>query len=436
MHPTQRAMALSLGCVFILAGCSDDAPTEPSSSTTSYYADVKPIIDRSCVGCHQAGQIGVGLLDSYAEVAQRAPAIREQVVDRVMPPWHADSDCNDYQGDRSLSQDEIDLVAAWIDAGAPAGDPADDANAAIAELPSLPRVDATLELPVAYTPSTKAGDDYRCFVVDFPAATTKFVTGVHVQPGNATSVHHVIAFYAGADQAAEIDALDAADPAPGYECFGGAGTNNLAGMLAGWAPGAGASETPPGTGILVEGGSKVIIQMHYNTVTWDGAPDATRIELMLEDSVDRVGWFQFFTNPQWVLAKAMPIPAGEPDVMHEFTAPGIAQFITNGEPFDVYAATFHMHTRGTSGRLSVKHADGEESCLLDIPRWDFNWQGGYNLTEPVRVTAADALYIQCHWDNSLENQPVVNGMQMPPNELNWGEGTGDEMCLGGVFVSP
>jgi hypothetical protein len=91
--------------------------------------------------------------------------------------------------------------------------------------------------------------------------------------------------------------------------------------------------------------------------------------------------------------------------------------------------------RGTHGRVELQHPDGSSDCLLDVPRWDFHWQGGYGFTHPKRMNPGDQLYLECHWDNTAANQPVVNGVQVAPTELNWGEGTGDEMCLTAVYVT-
>lgn len=431
---------MTMAPLALLACGGDEAPTEPPSTTNdaaiTYHRDVRPILEQKCVGCHQDGQIGEGPLDSYGDVVARSTIVEQQVRDRLMPPWHAGKDCNDYRFDPSLTQEEIDLIVGWVDDGTPEGDPADMPPIEPEEQPELSRVDLSLEMPEPYTPDATQSDDYRCFAVDFPGDSTQYVTGIGVHPGNASTVHHVIAYFVGPDQVDEVAALDDADPGLGYTCFGGAGTSfQSTGMLAGWVPGAAPSDLPTGTGIRIEPGTKVILQVHYNMVTWDGEPDRTRLDLRIDDEVDREAWLQFFTNPQWPLAKAMPIPAGDPDVSHGFTAKNIAQFIADGSAFDVYSAGLHMHTRGRTASMRVQHADDSESCLVEIPRWDFNWQGSYGFTQPVRVEPGDAMSIACSWDNSPQNQPIVDGSQMPPQDINWGEGTDDEMCLGTIYMA-
>ena len=88
-----------------------------------------------------------------------------------------------------------------------------------------------------------------------------------------------------------------------------------------------------------------------------------------------------------------------------------------------HTASLHMHTFGHTGRFFVEHEDGSETCLLDIDDWDFNWQRDYDFQIPVKLAAGDRLSVRCSWDNPTDQ------------DLNWGEGTGDEMCLATMFVT-
>lgn len=414
------------------AGCTTEE-SEPASGLT-YYADVQPIIEKNCVGCHQDGAIGQGLLTTYGNVASRAQLIKQQVVDRLMPPWLADGACNDYQHDRSLTEEEIAILSDWADAGAPEGTPVEHHTQPEKRSGEMSRVDLTLSVPVDYVPQIQP-DDYRCFLVDWPESEVTHVTGFGVRPGNGTTVHHVIAFIAPPDQVQAYEDIDAAEEGPGYTCYGGPGGPQAqnGGFLGGWAPGGPPLDYPEGTGIKLEPGSKIILQVHYNTISWDGQPDRTSVDLKLDKTVQTEAMWAFFTNPNWFYSHQMPIPAGAPDVEHSF-AMEIAPFF--GGPVTVYDVTLHMHTRGTKATLDVVNKDQSESCLLDIPRWDFNWQFPYRLAEPRVIDFGDQLRIDCHWDNSPENQPVVDGMQQPPTDINWGEGTHDEMCLGAVYATP
>jgi hypothetical protein len=95
-----------------------------------------------------------------------------------------------------------------------------------------------------------------------------------------------------------------------------------------------------------------------------------------------------------------------------------------GVPLLAHMAGVHMHTRGARATATVVRGGSTQACLVDVPRWDFNWQGIYEFAEPILIEPSDLVRIECHFDNSSGDTP-----------LKWGEGTDDEMCLGAVYVS-
>ena len=122
----------------------------------------------------------------------------------------------------------------------------------------------------------------------------------------------------------------------------------------------------------------------------------------------------------------LDIPAGDPEV--QFT-----RTVRNWSDQDVTlgSVTGHMHLLGKRLKVEVVRADGAEECALELPEWDFEWQQAYQLPDDDRITLApgDGLRLSCTYDNSAENQPVVNGEQQEPRDVTWGEGSLDEMCL-------
>jgi hypothetical protein len=428
---------LVLGCSFGSVACSDDAP-----APLSYHKDVRPLVEAHCQGCHVAGGIAPFAMMTYQDVVDHKDEVRTAVAGRVMPPWPPAADCNHYQGDRSLSDAQINVLTRWIDEGTLEGNPADYRPPTITQT-GLSRVDMSLAIPVPYTPKLSP-DEYRCFLIDWPETSETFVTGFRAEPGNPAIVHHVIAFIADPSEVATYEQLDAADPDPGYTCFGGPGGNDfrLGGALGGWAPGMQGGDFPDGTGIRMKPGSKVILQVHYNTLNDSAAPDQTAIQLKIDGSVDKEARGLPMADPSWVRNHTMLIPAGASDVVHSYTidpSPYMSLITSNvipsGSAFTVYSATLHMHTRGTHARLQIDRWSGASECLLDIPHWNFHWQGVYPLVTPTQFKPGDTFTIECHWDNSPENQPIINGVPLAPQDLNWGEGTTDEMCLGFMYVT-
>ncbi len=407
-----------------------DAPT--------WHQDVQPIVARSCERGHTPGAIGPFPLRTYEEARPHPVAMRIATASREMPPWLAGPDCNEYRHDPSLADEEIATIAAWSEAGAPEGTP----TTPVPPTPggTLERVDLELPMPEAYTPQLHP-DDYRCFLLDWPATEKRYLTGFRAVPGAMHQVHHVIAYLVEPELVAEAEAVDAAEAGPGWTCFGGPGVGSGADAfrwLGTWAPGSSGGDFPEGSGLPIEAGSKIALQVHYNTHAGEPIPDTTKIQLKVDTAVEREALIVPFTNPIWLMGDAMSIPAGDASVRHGFAtllslyASGIGGFRPT-DPLLVYSAALHMHTLGASASLRIE--GDTPACVLDIPRWDFHWQAVFELEEPLRVEPWQRLAIDCEWDNSAGNQPVIGGELQEPRDVTWGEGTRDEMCLGILYVT-
>ncbi|MCB9702391.1 MAG: monooxygenase [Myxococcales bacterium] len=416
-------------------GSTSGSSSEGSSGSggepaLTYYRDIKAILDAKCANCHKPGDIAPFSLTTYDEAAMWAPIFGEIIEAREMPPWGADAACRSYKHDASLTDEELAMTLAWIDLGAPEGDPADAPPPP--EPPPAIDYDVELQLPEPFAP-TVYPDEYRCFLSPWPAAEERFVTAFDIEPGERSIVHHVIVYVIPPDQVDTYTALDDADPGPGYPCFGGPGGEKIprAQWLGAWAPGFPGGALPEGTGIGVAPGSLVALQVHYHPVQ-GAAPDLSKIHIRTAPSVDRPAYLMPIANPLWMLGvQPMTIPAGASDVTHFFDidVPSAIDFLfpdsTWGKdgPVLAWAAGVHMHNLGTEASVIVQRQDGDE-CLVDVPRWDFNWQATYEFSEPTLIDPKDTLHLECHFNNAAGDKTVA-----------WGDGTGDEMCLGIVYVS-
>ena len=418
-----------LKLIFLLTipACSSDSTDENTDSTDSYvdgvnyYAHVKPILDAHCVDCHSEGGIGAFPLSTFEEAEVVRTAVAASMESGSMPPWKASSECNDYKYETLVPQDQIETVRSWVDGGAPAGRASAEADVVDApEEGILSRVDHTIAMRNPYVP-TESPDDYRCFLVDWPYETDQFVTGYTVVPNNDALVHHVITFIAEPEQVEAFEAADAEDEGEGWTCYGSPGAGVSLGSirwLGAWAPGGNRGDFPAGTGIRMETGSKLVLQVHMNADEDNTEEAMVSMDVSVEEQVKHPALIQPWTNPSWVFDENMPIPANSTGVEHEwgYTLPA-------AYAFTVHTASLHMHTFGHTGRFFVEHEDGSETCLLDIDDWDFNWQRDYDFQIPVKLAAGDRLSVRCSWDNPTDQ------------DLNWGEGTGDEMCLATMFVT-
>lgn len=418
-----------------------DSGSEGSSSTgtpvdadVTYYGDVAPIVNARCGACHEPGGAAPFALGTYEEVAGLAEAMLAVVIAKTMPPWPAGEGCRTYTHDPTLSDEQISTLQAWIDGGKAMGDPALVGEPIPREEVLLDRVDFTIGMSEGHVPTPTEGiDEHRCFLIDWPSEAPVYITGFETHPGNRAALHHFVGLIVGPERVADLQASDDADPAYGWACGAGTGMAGLGGELfATWVPGARATRMPEGTGLRVEPGSKILLNMHYNVLSGDLSPDQTMFDFQIEHEVERPGHAFFATDFKWVTQESMDIPAGEASVVHESA---VSQVQFGSQPYTIHTLGLHMHTLGTRGRLFIERASGTEDCLLDIPEWDFDWQLGYELADPVHVGEGDALHIECEWDNSAANQPVIDGEPADPRDVNWGEDTFDEMCLGMVYVT-
>jgi uncharacterized protein (TIGR03437 family) len=400
---------------------SKDTSVKPAPSKTSKRSQLAPtfnkevvrIFQANCQTCHHPGDIAPFSLTNYKEARPWAQAIREQVLLKKMPPWKPAPGCGDFSDARGLTQDEINTIVAWVDGGAPEGNAADLPPPL--EFPdgwSLGAPDLVVQSDVEYSPPT-TGDMYRCFSVPVSALRgDRWISAVAVKPGNAKIVHHVIAY---ADPTGASVALDDRDSGPGYTCFGGPGFSNTD-LLGGWAPGSRGYFAPNGTGIKLANDSRVVIQVHYHP-TGEKETDRTPVGLYFSKSpVQR----QLQVLPLVNTTFSIPPGAKNYEVTASFTIPSLLSA-------RMWAVTPHMHLLGRKIKVELtKPGATTPDCLVDIPDWDFNWQGTYLYKNPIELAGGSRLRLTCVYDNSTDNPHNPNN---PPKTVRWGEETTDEMAL-------
>jgi hypothetical protein len=451
--------ALSLCSLAALPGCKatvevsiDVGPDPGDPDALTWWRDVEPIVRDKCVICHSPDNIAPFSLETHAQFVGAAPFAAVAIEAGIMPPWLADPSCREYTHPLALSPEQKQTLLSYIAGDMREGDPA-DAPKDVVDLRRELVPDVLVDMPTAYMP-TQFPDDYRCFTMAWPEEYTEdmFVTGLEVYPGQRTMVHHVVVFAAAPELAHTYLDLDAADPEPGYECFGDpeAGVEAPpARWLGGWAPGMQPFFAPEGAGQRVRPGSTLIMQVHYNTSADQAREDRSSVALELSAAVERPAVLTPVTNPAWRAGDgSMLIPAGEARVTHEVAAghdhTSIAPIkeelgLGPDDPLQIWSAIAHMHLFGNNALLqlrSIGEGEGDEECLLDIPRWDFNWQMNFGFATPAVFDVDQELLVRCTWDNSAENQPIINGEPAVPMDRNWGDGSLDEMCIGVFYLTP
>lgn len=393
----------------------------------TYTKEVSRILAERCEQCHRQGDIAPMSLQTYQEAAAFAPDIKRVIEQGAMPPWKPTESHGKFKGAFALKPEERADLLAWIAAGAPMGREED--------LPPKPEArgewvlgqpDVVVKMPVGFTPA-RGKDVYRCFVIPTGIDADKYVGAIDVLPGNRKIVHHVIAYL---DASGEAEKLDAADPEPGYDCYGGPGFDLGGGSLesllvngytlGGWAPGARPEYLPSGVGIKLGKAAKVVLQVHYYTSTRT-AEDQTAVGIyFLREPLAK----QMLYLP--VIQTRLNIPAGAANHVEGTSFP-----VLPGLEMKVISAFPHMHLLGKKIEVEKQRGTSRE-MLIQIDQWDFNWQGSYLFEKPVSMEAGSVLNLRCTYDNSVNNPRNPSN---PLKTVKWGEGTEDEMCVAFLGVT-
>lgn len=383
------------------AGCLiGRVPQREPHGDVTYANQIARLLQNRCVECHRDGEVAPFALTSYEEVAGWAPTMREVVADGRMPPWFANPEHGKFSNDARLTADEKRLLDEWVDNGCPQGDPADLPEPRQFttgwQIPQPDQVVAIREEPVDVPAEGVVA--YRYYTVDPGFTEDKWIKAAECRPDNRRVVHHIVAIFL----------------PPGVPVRG------MRGAMVGYAPGMPPTQFPDGVAMLVPAGSKVLFQMHY---TPDGAPEKDRSTLGL-----------VFADPSEVKKR---IGGGMAANRSFEIPPGAGNYeVTSRHVFDkdvrLLTLTPHMHLRGKSFRYEAEYPDGRREVLLDIPRYDFNWQLRYHLADPKLLPKGTQLHCVAHFDNSPEN--VAN--PDPTKTVRWGDQTWEEMMIGYYSTLP
>ena len=443
----RRVACLLVGSLAVAAG-GQAAPAVPTFSK-----DVAPIVFNNCATCHRAGEVAPMTLTSYEDVRPWAKVIKNKVVSREMPPWGADpAHSLKMRNDRSLTAAQIDTIVAWVDGGAPKGSDAD--------LPPLPKFaegwtfgrepDAILEMPVDFTIPAEGELGVQMFYSKVPWSEDRFAETLEIRPGNRAVVHHAGVFVVDIPEGATIvkgrlvmpDGKASTDRGAG--AAGRADDTALPGAnkLLSWVPGRGVDSHRADIGKRIPAGKYINWQIHYNPIG-KATTDRTRLgiwfnkaavthELLIRQAGDPLATTKGGLSLYRAEGKEVEYTADEGSTRRRSKTPNIPPYAEDWsltgitpvtEDITLYAMSPHMHLRGKSLRWVVVFPDGREQTILDVPKFDFNWQIEYELAEPFKIPAGSKILGIGKYDNSPKNK-----WNPAPNlEVYWSEQSWDEM---------
>ncbi len=395
-RPVATPSTRSVGC---LIGRTKETQAD---AEVTYVNSVAAILQNRCLECHRDGEIAPFSMDDPEDIAGWADMIAEVVREGRMPPWHASPEHGDFSNDRSMPEQEKETLFAWAEAGAPIGDlvkerhllPTPPAFTSGWQLPRQPDMVVNVN-PTPFAVPATGVVSYKHFVVDPGLNEDVWLESAEILPGNRAVVHHILAFVRPRGTEGGLDATR--------------------GFLVGYVPGARNEGWPAGMAKRIPGGSELVFQVHYTPI---GTPqqDQSKLGLCFMDA-EKV-------THEVTTSSALQVYLNIPPGKDAYRTHGLSPTIRTDSI--LLGMSPHMHVRGKAYRYELLTADGKRSTLLDIPKYDFNWQTTYVLRNPLPLAPGDRIFCTAVYDNSAKN---LNNPD-PTKKVGWGDQTWDEMMIG------
>ena len=161
-----------------------------TGAAPTFTSDVASILFRRCASCHRPGEAGPMPLLTFEQARPWAKAIKAKTADKQMPPWFADPEVGVFSNERKLTAHEIDVLAAWADAGAPAGNPKDAPPPRHFEDGWNIKPDVVIEMPKPFELPATGTINYKYIVVKTNFKEDMWIVAAEMRPGNAAVLHH------------------------------------------------------------------------------------------------------------------------------------------------------------------------------------------------------------------------------------------------------
>ncbi len=367
-----------------------------------YTSEVAPRIIDNCGMCHRRGGVGPFALDSYLMLLGWAPMVREVLLNKRMPPMQVDSGIGQSRDARHISDEDLQLLVNWIDAGAPGMAGGNDPLRALSAAPAidwrLGEPDHVVEAPRQDIPPTGVLDyTYETAGLDF--AEEKWVRALQYLPGDESVLHHLMIFVTG----------------EGEDFWGEERRreNSVRKFLDGYAPGQDLlREFPAGVGVRIAPGDKLSMQFHYVT-NGQSTSDASRIGLYFHDAPPERELATAAVSTRFVL------PPNTADFPLE------ASFRLDHDAV-LLGVRARMNFRGKRMKFAVETPGEPPRHVFSVPAYNYGWQPYYRLDEPVAIPAGAVLHASGAFDNSISNPNNPN----PDSELRFGVESWEEMFTG------
>ena len=388
---TLAAVASTFAFCFFPFALSSSAH-EPITTKVRFNKELVRILQRNCLSCHHPGGIAFSLA-TWDDARPWAKAIKEEVLEKRMPPWHAVKGYGDFSNAPTLTQRDIDLLVNWVEGGAPKGEDKD--------LPSEPMFSNDWQLgkpDLILRPETSAAvaadaNDNR--VVTFPITLRedRWLTAVDVLPGNPSVVHCATVFLLtpkDAQQAGEkmMQVQNRAPvPVSGLSPMIG---DFLPTILGKWIPGQKPVAFEPGTAQLIPAGAGFAIMLHYR-----GSGEAAK-------DLSTLGLY-FSKTPPRKRVSTVTINDIEGTITAATQRQRIVLSSTVQTDTEAIAIRPSTHPYITSLQATAYRPDGTQEVLIWVRGHRSDWQPTYYFKKTVPLPKGTRLEVIAYIDGSDDN---------------------------------
>jgi hypothetical protein len=333
----------------------------PITTNITFQKEISRIFQRRCMSCHSEGSLAMPLT-TYAESRPWAVAIKEEILERRMPPWSAVNGYGHFANDASLTSREVAVIAAWVTGGAPSGVLKAEETTPPVMVPQLGgwvdgAPDAVLEVGKDHTVAADSGVTTARFEVATGLASAKWLRALQFDPGD-----HRVAAWASISEA---------------------GTGR---WLGSWTPLSATSRLPDGVAFRLAPGAKLIVEVGYR-----GTNEAV-------SGAGSLGLYFAGTRPR-AMADAMTLASSTVSVPPHAVKQRVRVEKTLTEAVNAGALFPQLADGGRSIEVTAVRPDGDVEPLLWVDQYRPEWRSPYVFREPVRLPAGTRLIATAWFDN-------------------------------------
>ena len=380
---TPLAVAVALGLV--VAGWPYLSPAPVSSHgriTTNimFNREVSQIFQKKCFQCHTEGNVSMSLT-TYRDARPWAVAIKEEILEKQMPPWSAVTGYGHFSNDVSLTAREISLIISWADGGAPSGVLLVDEDKPAVIIPSLTgwehgQPDAVIPVAAGEKVAAGSGDRVARLEVATGLKTASWLESLQLNFTDRRVVRYAAVYEQRTGQ-----------------------------WLGTWTPTHPVSALPAGVAIRLPAGGKVAVEIGYRG-TDDDAAGTGELGLYFSDSKPAQ-----VAVPIEISAKPVSVAAGQASerVRTEFTIKSTT-----------HAAALwpRLGVGATSVEVTAMRPDGVVEPLLWLKDYRADWPSSYVFRQPVALPAGTRLAVTAYYGNTgdapMTAQPALSVSAFPP----------------------